>query len=939
MCRRVHIHLAPRGVAANIPHMRRCILALLATALLACCTGVRAQIDPRLNWRTLHTEHFSVHFAEARRADARLVAAVAEAVYPRITRQLNWEPRGRTQVLIIDSIDLANGFATPLPFNEMGIILTPPDDGELLQNREELESVVTHEFTHIVHLDKARGLPLGLRSVFGRHPFAFPNIFQPTWMIEGLAVYNESDTATAYGRLGNSHYEGMMRAEVARGLRSLAEVNADGRGFPLNRAYLYGSYFLDFVRERYGETAVVQLVESYSGKLLWYPVDSNPVRATGKTTSELWEEFEESLRRRFAIAPDTMVAEGEIIARGWTLSSPVLSAGGERWYVRGDGYTLRRLMRQPRGGEPKALRDTEVETRIAAFSPGAVLLSQLEICDNYNLYYDLYRIDSNGNRRRLTKCGRYRVAAPLEDGRIAAVRLDGRTAEVAVLDDAGKPLRTLYRALPGESIVGLAAKGDAIVISVLRDGRWSLLDIGGSAPAVLITDRALKHSPRFGASPDEVFFVADYGKVYNVWSLRRSDRSVQRWTQAKNGVREISAPVDGEMLLVTIEPDGDVLRSYRLPAEPLERRYAASLAGLPEPRSETPVAAADEPYSPWSTLRPHYWEPIVYGDDGMLVIGAAIASRDALGLHQYVLAPQYEIYQHQLLGTAEYLYDYRHRLAVDRTMTPKVTTSGGELRRYRIKEDAQWVSTWWNLALNRRVYWGLGGALAQEKDHEVDDGTLPLHRERVLGLVAGIDSRRQQLLSEGPSEGQWLRLFAETSRKLKADYTGNIVRADWRAHVPVYHSVFALRWNEAYGTTDAQPFELGGSRSDQYEFLPVLNQRAFALRGYTSGSQPSLVGHRARVVTAELRTPIADLDRHFMTPPLGINRLSFNLFYDIGAAWERGDSPTYSRGIGVELLGEPTLLYFLGWQFRAGVAKGLDQGGETKVYLHAGRSF
>jgi outer membrane protein assembly factor BamA len=150
--------------------------------------------------------------------------------------------------------------------------------------------------------------------------------------------------------------------------------------------------------------------------------------------------------------------------------------------------------------------------------------------------------------------------------------------------------------------------------------------------------------------------------------------------------------------------------------------------------------------------------------------------------------------------------------------------------------------------------------------------------------------------------------------------------------------VLAVRWNEAYGTSDAQPFELGGSNSDDFILLPRLNERQFALRGYTSG-EASLTGHRARVVSAELRTPIADLDRHAMTPPVGINRLSFNLFYDLGAAWERGASPDYHRGIGFELIAEPRVIYIAGWRWRAGVAKGLDQGGGTEVYLHAGRSF
>ncbi|MCA1481728.1 hypothetical protein, partial [Bradyrhizobium sp. NBAIM08] len=118
-----------------------------------------------------------------------------------------------------------------------------------------------------------------------------------------------------------------------------------------------------------------------------------------------------------------------------------------------------------------------------------------------------------------------------------------------LLDAAGKTLRTLYRAAPAESIVGLAAKQDVVVISTLRGGQWSLVDVGGGQPVVLLSDSSIKHSPRFGASSGQIFFIADYGKVYNVWSLNRGARSLQRWTQATNGVREMSAPVDGEILL------------------------------------------------------------------------------------------------------------------------------------------------------------------------------------------------------------------------------------------------------------------------------------------------------------------------------------------------------------------------------------------------------
>src|SRR5258705_13966218 len=179
------------------PPSRGSFACALASALLLGSPLAQAQllgfVDPQLRWRFLDTAHFSVHFAEQNRPQARIAAEVAEKVYPRITGMLRWQPRGRTHLIVLDSADFSNGFATPLPFNHSGIFLSPPDEGELLQSRVWLELVLTHEFFHVVHLDKARGAPLGFRNVFGRWAPFFPNALEPGWIVEGLAGYAESD--------------------------------------------------------------------------------------------------------------------------------------------------------------------------------------------------------------------------------------------------------------------------------------------------------------------------------------------------------------------------------------------------------------------------------------------------------------------------------------------------------------------------------------------------------------------------------------------------------------------------------------------------------------------------------------------------------------------------------------------------------------------------
>lgn len=929
--------------------MRQFQRAAALTLFLWAYTAEAQFVDPSLSWRTLDTEHFSVHFPEHTREQARVVAGVAESVYPRVTALLGWRPESRTQIVVLDSLDQSNGAASPLPFNYIQIVLAPPDEGQLLQNREWLELVLSHEFTHIAHLDKARDDPLAFRRIFGRFLFLFPNLLEPGWLTEGLAVYSESDPVKGYGRLGQSFFEGQMRAEAARGLRSLREVNAEGRGFPLNRDYLYGSYFFAFLAERYGPKAVIGYVEGYSDNLIPFRVDSNPVSVTGKHMDELWTEYHEWLRTRFAGKPSAQGSDegGEIVARSWSLESPLLTRDGARWYVAGDGYTLPWLMRQTPGGEAAAIARVEEGTRLAATPDGAPLLSKFEVCANYNIYYDLYRVGVGGGLDRVTECGRYRLAAPLEDGRIVALRIVGGQGEVVVLGRDGAEERMLYRTVRGEALTGLAAKGEAVAVTSLRDGRWSLVEIAQGKASVLLADGVVKHLPRYAESGDEIYFIADYGKVDNVWSWRRGDRRLARWSDARNGALDISAPVSGQMLLTTIEADGGVLRLLRLPDAPLETLEAAAGAeAAPAPAGASPAVAEDSPYSPWASLRPRWWLPAAYIADGAFALGVQTSGQDALGLHVYTLAPLYEFTQQQGLGSASWLYNDRHGVLLNRFMTVKTSVAddqkftGRDVRAYTIDELGQWISLWRHLSLATRTYGGLGAALDREILHDLGVGTTTPRDERVLGLVAGVDTRRKQFLSEGASQGQLLQLWAETSNHLHGAYSGNFYRGDWRAYLPAGSTVFALRWNETYSQSDAEPVQLGGSFSEEvFGFdLPILDRRQFPLRGYRSGD-PALTGRHSRLGTLEWRTPLADVDRHLMVPPLGLDRLSMTMFFDIGSAWSDGAAQRYFRSGGLELLAEVRAGYLLGLQFRAGVAKGFETPGATIGYLEVGRSF
>ena len=110
----------------------------------------------------------------------------------------------RPALLLTDHADIANGFATPVPYNQVTIFTRPPVDGGSISYFDDwLEMVITHELVHTFHLDMTGTLGKVVRTVFGRVPSAwpvFPSGAAPTWLLEGLATYYESEL-TGAGRV------------------------------------------------------------------------------------------------------------------------------------------------------------------------------------------------------------------------------------------------------------------------------------------------------------------------------------------------------------------------------------------------------------------------------------------------------------------------------------------------------------------------------------------------------------------------------------------------------------------------------------------------------------------------------------------------------------------------------------------------------------------
>ncbi len=237
--------------------------------------------DPYLRWSTVVTPHFRVHFHGGLREVAERVANVAENAHDTLVPELGWEPLEVTHVLVADDADSANGLASTLPYDFIRIFVSAPDDMSPLADYDDwITELITHEYTHILHVDNVSGLPALGNAILGKT--FLPNQAQPRWILEGLAVAMESRHTTA-GRLRSTQFDMYLRADVLAGrLARLDQISHPARRWPGgNLWYLYGAKFIEWIVDIYGPQTFGAVATDYGAQVVPWGINRSIRRVTG----------------------------------------------------------------------------------------------------------------------------------------------------------------------------------------------------------------------------------------------------------------------------------------------------------------------------------------------------------------------------------------------------------------------------------------------------------------------------------------------------------------------------------------------------------------------------------------------------------------------------------------------------------------------------------
>ena len=501
--------------------------------------------DDSLQWYTIESEHFRCHFHTGEEALARRSLVIAENVHAELSVMMDWLPEDKTTIILTDEYDDPNGYATPFPENRSGIYVSAPDSVDGLEdNSDWLETVIKHEYLHILHLDKATGNAAYMRKIFGRAEYifpiftAFPNSFQPGWIIEGLATYSETDKERGVGRGQSSYFDMLMRMEALGNFKPLSQINMPNvTDWPLNTTrYLYGVNFFQFIDKQYGKQKITDFVDNYSNNIIPWQLNSNAEESLGKNLYDLWDEFETDTKQKYKKQSDTIKTRGEIIGKQLTFdgffAGPLkVLDNGEIYYVDYNVEQRRTLkvIRPNKKGEysrPVDIIELDSEVRFDIHPVAGIVLAKPERCRTAAVYYDLFHVDvKTAKQTRLTTCGRYKRVAWSQDGKkLIAVKSSLAKNELHLLDNNGKLIDTLWKGTYGDVISSFdwSPTENKIIASVYRKSSgWNLeiFNIEDKTWMFVTNDDAIETTPSYSADGKSILFSSDHGGIYNLRSL------------------------------------------------------------------------------------------------------------------------------------------------------------------------------------------------------------------------------------------------------------------------------------------------------------------------------------------------------------------------------------------------------------------------------------
>ncbi|HUP57723.1 MAG TPA: hypothetical protein VM598_09750, partial [Bdellovibrionota bacterium] len=617
------------------------------------------RLDPDADYRTLRTEHFAVHFPAELADAAPGVARTAEKVHERLSLALGSSPQATTHIVLVHRSDEPGIFTFVHPHSQIFFdISLPPLSRGLNDYQAWQDWLLTHEYTHVIHMDMRGGAFGWLSKVFGS--WVRPGMTSPPWLSEGLAVHAES-TLTPKGRGGSSSYAMMMRVAHAEGVLDSPRFVAkdtiaafDDKNWPWSvRPYLFGYFLVRTVAEK-SPDAVPKLLAALSSS---FPYDlDGPLRAAGFASfDELWERTMARIRedaerslvelRTRPFTPLEYLTETGHLHHGLAISPDGRSLVVTRDRPEVENMILRFSLDGDRWSPP-----VELQPRGTGYQSGFSRSSRFLVFDEtsraarHYLMSDICIYDLKTSK--LVSVSPYLRARDPDvhpDGKhVVFVKNEAGRNELWMTDTAWQNPVRLLGAVGNRRISGprFSPDGETVAVSVHNEstGGEDLWMIRGGKAEILLADGAENTAVHWTPDGKRLLFSSDRTGVANIHAIDLEKRKHYRLTHVLGGLTfPVVDPALRWVYAVSYRSTGyDVARFRYSPESWVEigpvRPVTAEVG--PSPASEeSSVQVVGEKYSGLRYQAPQYLRPSLLAQPNSFQFGAEAAAIDPLFFH------------------------------------------------------------------------------------------------------------------------------------------------------------------------------------------------------------------------------------------------------------------------------------------------------------------
>ena len=583
---------------------------------------------PEINWKSVVTDHFIIHYYDRTEAAVYPAWKIAEEQYAALSDLYEYQARDKINLALADYDDYSNGFAGWT--NGSIMIWTIDSRFDLRDNTTWLRNVITHELSHIISLEK-ESRPQLLDWTFSlsyqsphsaisiMEPFA-TNTFWPEWFAEGIAQ-RESN------RAGNDCWDSRRDMVLRDALlfskpltfEEMGHFNHNGVGDEM--VYNQGFSFITFLENKLGRDRIKALFND--GRHTTFFAQnfySYFQERTGQSISQMYDEWIDSSRQFYKRQVPAAPTPSKTLWDRGTYNFMPKSTRDSRfigWLTNDkDDFSRTDLLVAPSGALENFVR-IPYAMQSWDFSPDGKKVYYIKAYwPNAQGSYlnDIFVTDLESNKEsRVTRNARvYDLAVSPDNTSLAWVQYRDGIFSLVKSDRFGHNAETVIQGEMGKAFIGLSfnpADPSKLVTTCLVNGKAHLfiVDMAQKSIDQLSTTKAQEETP-YWANNGRIYFSADYDGIFNIYSIKPDKTDLLRHTNTASGIFSPYLTDNGHMVCSEYRGRGFRIAgldttagaAYQFP-DSLSR---CSFQELPLPKGK--VSIRSNPYEP-RLLRP-VWE-------------------------------------------------------------------------------------------------------------------------------------------------------------------------------------------------------------------------------------------------------------------------------------------------------------------------------------------